>query len=59
MANVLGATIEPPRVSAQRRQNQRANVPFDTAEEYYRRAVYCPFLDDLIEQLNSRFSETR
>ncbi len=48
-------TIPVPRVCG--RQTQRANVPFQTAEEYYRRAVYVPFLDQVVTELQSRFGD--
>ena len=38
------------------RQTQRNNVPGDTPSEYFRRAIYLPFLDMMIQQLNLRFS---
>jgi hypothetical protein len=48
-------TIPVPRVCA--RQTQRGNVPFDTAEEYYRRSVFIPFVDEVIAELRSRFED--
>lgn len=38
-------------------QTQRASVPFQTAEEYYRRAVYIPFLDQVVTELQCRFGD--
>ncbi|XP_065199035.1 uncharacterized protein LOC135830743 [Sycon ciliatum] len=38
------------------RQTLRNNTPAPTLEIYWRRAVFVPFVDSLIEQLNSRFS---
>ena len=37
------------------RKNRRNNVPADTPEAYWRWAVFVPFLDELLEQLMSRF----
>ena len=34
----------------------RSNVEFTTPEEYYRRKIFIPFIDSLIQQLNERFS---
>ena len=39
------------------RQTQRNNVPAETPKVYYRLAVYLPFLDSLIQQLNMRFGD--
>ncbi|XP_076030802.1 52 kDa repressor of the inhibitor of the protein kinase-like [Oratosquilla oratoria] len=44
-----------PRVCA--RQTQRANVPAASAEEYYRRSVYIPFVDHVVAELKSRFDD--
>ena len=38
------------------RQTLRNNIPGSTPEEYWRRAIFLPFLDELISQFNSRFS---
>jgi hypothetical protein len=37
------------------RQNNRNNVPARTPEEYYRRAVFLPFLDGILTQTSPRF----
>jgi hypothetical protein len=37
------------------RQNNRNNVPARTPEEYYRRAVFLPFLDGILTQISLRF----
>jgi hypothetical protein len=37
------------------RQNNRNNVPARTPEEYYRRAVFLPFLDGILTQMSLRF----
>ena len=39
------------------RQVHRANIG-GTTEEYYRRYIYVPYMDSLIQSLKSRFSET-
>ena len=38
------------------RQTQRSNVEATTAEEYWRRTVFVPFLDHLLAELSDRFS---
>ncbi|GBO09002.1 Zinc finger MYM-type protein 1 [Araneus ventricosus] len=38
-----------------RPQTARNNVPYNTEEEYYRRAVYVPYLDDFCNSLKERF----
>lgn len=47
--------IEMPRRAG--RQVHRVNVPADTPEVYYRRSVFIPFCDNLIEQLQQRFPD--
>ena len=54
MAELSRNKLEVPRVNA--RQIYRSNVDFTTTEEYYRRTVFIPFIDSLIQQLNERFS---
>ena len=39
------------------RQTFRSNVPALTPEDYYRRDLTVPFLDEMIAHINSRFSE--
>ena len=39
------------------RETQRNNVPAETPKVYYRLAIYLPFLDSLIQQLNMRFGD--
>ena len=48
-------TIPVPRLCG--RQTQRSNVPCESAEEYYRRAVYIPFVDHVLAELKSRFGD--
>lgn len=38
-------------------QKNRANVSADTPEEYFRRTCYIPFLDELINVIDKRFTE--
>lgn len=44
---------EVPRIC--RLQKSRCNVPYSSGEEFYRRAVYVPYLDDFCDALNKRF----
>ncbi|XP_044751693.1 52 kDa repressor of the inhibitor of the protein kinase-like [Coccinella septempunctata] len=53
IASKLFVTEELPRFC--RLQTTRNNVPYTTEEEYYRRAVYVPYLDDFCEALRERF----
>ena len=36
------------------RQQHRANAPYDTAEEYYRRNLFIPFLDYITQEMSLR-----
>ncbi|GBN79365.1 hypothetical protein AVEN_222279-1 [Araneus ventricosus] len=38
-----------------RLQTARNNAPYSTEEEYYRRGVYVPYLDDFCNSLKERF----
>ena len=38
------------------RQTERSNVPGDTPKDYFKRSIYLPFLDSLIQQYNMRFN---
>ena len=40
-----------------RRQTQRVNVHVETPEAYWRIAMFLPFLDGLLTELNTRFSQ--
>jgi len=53
-ADVTGSIIEKPRTC--RRQTLRENVE-GSCEEYYRRSVFIPFLDHVLQEMTSRFSE--
>ena len=41
------------------RQQHRANVEHTSVEEYYRRAIILPLLDQFIQQLRERFGKTQ
>ena len=49
-----GESIPMPRVI--NRQANRANPPATSPLQFYRRAVFLPFVDPVLEQLNQRFS---
>ena len=49
------ASIPKPRLAG--RQTHRNNVPGETANQYYKRAVWYPFLDTMISELSSRFND--
>lgn len=38
------------------RQTQRDNIPGDTPEEYFRRTLTIPFIDELLQHMETRFS---
>ena len=46
-----------PRITG--RQCHRDNVEHASAEEYYRRTIIIPFLDNLIQELQERFGNTQ
>jgi hypothetical protein len=48
-----GDEIAPPRVTG--RQQNRTNVPAASAHEYFRGAVFLPFVDICMAQLHERF----
>ena len=53
MADKGNVSIEPPRYC--KKATYRNNCPSDNAQEYFKRAIYLPFLDSLISQLSLRF----
>lgn len=55
IANDLDVTIKIPRLT--NRQTKRANHPCENVEEYYRRSIYIPILDNVILDLKCRFPE--
>ena len=38
-------------------RQQRNNIPASSDKEYFKRAIFLPFLDAMIQQLNIRFGE--
>ena len=54
-ANLLGEEFKIPRRCG--RQTQRSNHPAEDAVDYWRRAVFIPFADQLISELNGRFNQ--
>ena len=52
-----GTTVEMPRINAS--QRNRTNHPADSAEEYYRRSMYFPYLDVCSEQLRGSLRTLR
>ena len=53
MAESQGVEIVKPRIT--KRQKYRNNVNAETAEEYYRKTFYLPFIDSVVGSLKSRF----
>ena len=53
-ASIRYGDIEMPRIVAW--QQHRSNPPSSTPMEYFKLAVYFPFIDIILEQLNERFS---
>ena len=52
---LLDEPLRPPRIcGTHRHRNSRVTVA-ESAEDYYRRTVYIPFLDNIIAQFNERF----
>ncbi|CAG2195052.1 unnamed protein product [Mytilus edulis] len=54
MAEVADTELVIPRRCG--RQTQRSNVPGDTPQVYFKRAVYLPYIDALIQEYSSRFN---
>ncbi|KAG0412028.1 hypothetical protein HPB47_010845 [Ixodes persulcatus] len=55
-ANRLGVVMSVPRQAS--RQTHRENYGIRSPEEYYRVAIYVPYMDSLAASLTRRFSET-
>ena len=55
LADKIGEELTAPRIRG--RQTHRANAPADGPEEYYKRNIFIPFLDHLIDQLKMRFGD--
>lgn len=53
---MYGDDIPQPRMN--KRQKHRNNVPADNSFQYYKRSVWYPVLDQTIEDLSTRFSES-
>ena len=53
MANLSNVAITVPRIV--QRQTLRANFDHYTPEKYYRRSIFIPFVDCLLQQLHDRF----
>ncbi len=54
LAHDANIVLQTPRVVT--RQTGRTNVPSSTVEEYYKRAVWFPYLDSIIVALKDKFS---
>ena len=55
IAEKVGTTPSKPRTA--RSQQHRSNTPSDSPSEYYLRVISIPFLDHLMTQINSRFTD--
>lgn len=55
IAEEIDAEIKVPRLA--NIQKNRSNYPCDSAEDYYRKAIFIPLLDHVIEDLKFRFPE--
>lgn len=51
----LNLTILMPRTTA--RQRNRANIPSSGAQEYFKRSIFIPLLDNVITDINFRFNK--
>ena len=54
IAKAIGVEPSKPRIS--NKQMHRSNAPSNTVEEYYCRNLFFPFLDHIINSIDSRFS---
>ena len=57
IADKLAVEIKKPRSCG--RQLNRSNISADSPEEYYRRSLTIPFLDHMVQELTSRFSNSQ
>ena len=55
VAEEIGSVEEQPRTV--QRQKHRANVPAESTEEFFKRNITIPFLDFLVSEMETRFSE--
>jgi hypothetical protein len=53
IADALEITIAMPRLT--KNQTKRCNVPSENEEEYYKRAIFIPWLDSFINSISERF----
>ena len=53
--SMLGEEIQMPRRAPT--QKNRSNIPAETAEIYFKRAVFLPLLDSCIAQMKERFNK--
>jgi hAT family C-terminal dimerisation region len=49
--------IKKPRTTS--KQTLRSNVPADSVEQYFMRAIFIPFIDQMLSQLHERFTRHR
>ena len=54
LAHTAGATPSLPRQCG--RMRDRCNVPSDNLNDYYKKALFLPFLDHLISELGAQFT---
>jgi len=55
--NTLDIDLKLPRIA--KRQTQRSNTPAQSPEKYYRRVLYIPLLENISEDFQSRFLNTK
>ena len=53
MANIKDVLIAVPRIK--QRQTMRSNVEHNSPEKYFRRSIFLPVLDSLLQELHDRF----
>lgn len=59
LADFIDSIEERPRTArAGMRQEHRSNVPAESITEYFKRSISIPFLDYIISEMKTRFSET-
>jgi hypothetical protein len=51
----IGIPLTVPRCAS--RQTARSNMPSDSLSTYYRRAVWCPYLDAIVMSFREKFSK--
>lgn len=55
LANIIDVELRMPRLCEQ--QKNRSNYPTNNVESYYRIAIFIPLLDNVIDDLKTRFSQ--